>query len=89
MTAPKSGTAETREPRPSENLEKLRAVTLAIARTPVKFREGCVMEMYRRMATNALDNTKGANEVTDTWSKAYDKMLERFAAEEQTTRSAR
>lgn len=88
MNTAKPGTA-LKEPRPSENLEKVRAVTLAIARTPIKFREGRVIEMYRRMAVSVLDNTKGANEIDDTWAEAYDEMIERDAGEADQARRQR
>lgn len=61
--------------RASDNPDKLRAVTLALARTPVKFGDRGVIEMYRRMAIAVLDGTKGANDLEDNWSKDYDRLL--------------
>jgi thiazole synthase ThiGH ThiG subunit len=89
MIAEKVGTDQDRVSKPSDNAAKLRAVTLAIARTPVKFREGRVIEMYRRMAICVLDNTKGANDLTDTWSKAYDEMIQRDAHETEAAKRYR
>jgi hypothetical protein len=73
----------------SDNPEKLRAVTLALARTPVKFGDRGVIEMYLRMAVNALDQTKGANEIKDTWSKAYDELLAKIEKDAKDRRGYR
>lgn len=52
--------------------DQLRRVTLCIARTPVMFDEGKVIQMYRRMAENVLKNSKTAGDIEDVWSKDYD-----------------
>lgn len=52
----------------------VRRVTLSIARTKIEFREGRVIELYRRMALNALNNSKTAGDISDSWSQEYDRM---------------
>jgi hypothetical protein len=64
--------------RASDNPEKLRAVTLAIARTKIMFGERGVIDLYRRMAINVLDETKMANEIKDAWSQDYDELIEKI-----------
>jgi len=71
------------EKKPSDNAAKVRAVTLAIARTPVMFGAHGPIEMFRNMAIHVLDNTKGANDVEDELSKEYDGFLKQLAEEEK------
>jgi thiazole synthase ThiGH ThiG subunit len=82
-------TPSTSDQKASDNPDKLRAVTLAIARTKIVFGDRGVIELYRRMAISVLDNTRGANEIEDVHSKEYDELLGKIAKAEKETRRYR
>ncbi len=56
------------------NPKDVRRVCLAIARTKIMFGEGRVIELYRRMAENAIRDSKTAGDIEDSWSQEYDRM---------------